>query len=233
MNHETSPDQNSQRAELQWAAFRYIADEMSREEHEIFERRLADDQAACEAVARAVQVAEAVASLPAESFGAGVETVPARSTRGAEPDRNGRLAGSKKKWSWMAAGAAVVAAVCLAVIIGTHVARRPAVPPDGSFQAESDPRASRPADRVADDGSATTPWDIARAGDLVSLWTDAEAAVVNGLFPASEEFVATEPGSLDESGSPLVDGEFDWILAAISAEMPDEMGRLQSRPEEN
>lgn len=44
--------------DLDWAAFCYVSDELSVENREIFETRLADDVAACEAVGRAVQVAE-------------------------------------------------------------------------------------------------------------------------------------------------------------------------------
>lgn len=45
---------------LDWLAFRYIADEMSADERETFESRLAEDQTAREAVALVVEVAQAV-----------------------------------------------------------------------------------------------------------------------------------------------------------------------------
>jgi len=50
--------------ELDWLAFRYIANEMTAIEADSFESRLADDQAAREAVARAVELAQAVACVP-------------------------------------------------------------------------------------------------------------------------------------------------------------------------
>jgi ferric-dicitrate binding protein FerR (iron transport regulator) len=52
--------------DLDLLAFRYIADEMTGAEAESFEQRLAADQAACEAVAHAVELAQAVASAPAD-----------------------------------------------------------------------------------------------------------------------------------------------------------------------
>jgi hypothetical protein len=52
--------------DLDLQAFRYIAGEMTAAEADSFEQRLADDQAACEAVARAVELAQAVATVPAD-----------------------------------------------------------------------------------------------------------------------------------------------------------------------
>ena len=48
--------------ELDWSAFCYAAGELSAEEAAAFETRLADDQAAREALARAVELTEVVAS---------------------------------------------------------------------------------------------------------------------------------------------------------------------------
>jgi hypothetical protein len=47
--------------ELEWLAFRYISNELPADEVELFEQRLAHDQAAREAVAQAVQLSLAVA----------------------------------------------------------------------------------------------------------------------------------------------------------------------------
>jgi anti-sigma factor RsiW len=46
---------------LDWLAFRYVAGELSSDETAAFEQRLADDQAACDAVVRAMQLCEAIA----------------------------------------------------------------------------------------------------------------------------------------------------------------------------
>ena len=50
--------------DLDWLAFRYISNEMTGAEAESFEQRLADDQSAREAVARAVDLSQAVSAVP-------------------------------------------------------------------------------------------------------------------------------------------------------------------------
>ena len=76
--------------DLDWLAFRYISNEMTPPEAESFEWLLADDQAAGEAVARAVDLSQAVAAVPQQ-------VLPLRShSRRARPIR------------WIAAAAAVL-----------------------------------------------------------------------------------------------------------------------------
>ncbi|MBW3595655.1 MAG: hypothetical protein KY475_00105 [Planctomycetes bacterium] len=86
--------------QLHWTAYRYTADELAIDEREAFELRLADDQSAREAVAKAVELLQATHFVVAES-----RTVE-RSMR-SEPHRI--------SWSgWVALGAAA----CLLVILG-------------------------------------------------------------------------------------------------------------------
>lgn len=58
-------DQNSFDTDLDWQAFLYVSGEMSADESQAFEMRLADDQAAREAVAAAVEIATAVSNASA------------------------------------------------------------------------------------------------------------------------------------------------------------------------
>lgn len=81
--------------ELDWLAFCYIAGELTADEALAFEGRLADDQAAREAVARAVELSEAIARA---ERGRGVLTMK-------RPLRR----------AWV--GAAVAAAACLVVAL--------------------------------------------------------------------------------------------------------------------
>ncbi len=53
------------KSDLAWLAFVYVSGELTHAEAEAFERRLAQDQAAREAVAEAVALIGAVAALPA------------------------------------------------------------------------------------------------------------------------------------------------------------------------
>ena len=62
--------------ELAWQAFRYIAGEMTRDEHERFAERLAEDQDAREAVAAAVEVSQATAIALATQPAASRRTSP-------------------------------------------------------------------------------------------------------------------------------------------------------------
>jgi hypothetical protein len=50
----------AEREELDWLAFLYVAGELAPDEHDEFERRLANDQLACDAVSRAVKVTQAI-----------------------------------------------------------------------------------------------------------------------------------------------------------------------------
>jgi len=100
MNPNECPNQ------LDWPAFCYAAGELSPAEAEQFEARLADNQSAREALARAVELTQvlAAAESQADSFQADKRVVPARR---AVADWSTRL-------SWMAIGG--LAAVVVALI---------------------------------------------------------------------------------------------------------------------
>jgi hypothetical protein len=53
------------REDLDWLAFQYVAGELASDEVSDFEERLAHDQAACEAVARAVELTSAICAVEA------------------------------------------------------------------------------------------------------------------------------------------------------------------------
>ncbi len=86
--------------ELDWLAFRYIAGELTRAESEAFEQRLADDQTAREAVARAVMLTSAIVAGRGESP-ASVVRYP-----------------SRPRWTrWVVAAAAVLLAAITIVVV--------------------------------------------------------------------------------------------------------------------
>jgi anti-sigma-K factor RskA len=99
-------DQEGQ-SDLDWLAFCYAAGELSVADAEAFEARLADDQSAREAVARAVELTQIVAAAEAQS---GDFVTPAARTTS---DWNTRL-------SWMAIGglASVLLALLWSGIVG-------------------------------------------------------------------------------------------------------------------
>ena len=163
--------------DLDLLAFRYIAAEMTAAEAEAFELRLADDQAAREAVARAVELAQAVACTRQE-------TIPLhrndRSPLGT--DRTRSASRLRRTVRWMVAAAASVA-IC---VFGYQAIRHPSeaktlaklwakarigqdwTEPDGELLADLD-------DAMADDDSdvAVPAWLIeAVQGADSDKWED-------------------------------------------------------------
>src|SRR5260221_6300185 len=82
-------NEQEDRSALDWLAFCYAAGELQAAEAERFEARLADDQGAREALARAVELTQTVAAAEAQCGDFIVPVVPA------QPAWNQRL-------SWMA-----------------------------------------------------------------------------------------------------------------------------------
>jgi len=56
---------SADREELDWLAFRYVAGELASDEVSDFEERLSHDQAACDAVSRAVELTDAIRAVEA------------------------------------------------------------------------------------------------------------------------------------------------------------------------
>src|SRR4051812_35364592 len=99
MNNKTLND-GSQQNDLDWLAFCYSAGELSPADAQAFEVRLADEQAARESLARAVELSQAIAAAETQSDYA---VSPAVRTK----DWSSRL-------SWMAVGG--VASLLLALL---------------------------------------------------------------------------------------------------------------------
>lgn len=125
---------------LQGTALRYAADDLSPDEREAFECRLAEDQAAREAVAEVVRLSAAAIGRPAPA--------PHPSLRAALRARLA-LSGRSRPLAWVALGGAVVAAcalfaVALADRTAPDAARAEPAPPDAVEMAPA-PRAVEPA----------------------------------------------------------------------------------------
>ncbi len=103
--------------ELDWTAFCYAAGELSAPDAEAFELRLADDQAAREALARAVELTQAVAA--------------AETLQPVEVAKTGRSLWGKRL-VWMAVGSA---ASLLAVAFVSQLDLSPNSPDDGELAA--------------------------------------------------------------------------------------------------
>jgi len=90
--------QASTDSDFNWLAFQYVAGELAADECEAFELRLADDQSACEAVARAVDILGVLAGARPTDL----PSVPQASTVG-------------RPWRRLAAVACVAALVVLGI----------------------------------------------------------------------------------------------------------------------
>lgn len=201
MQHEKPDD-------LDWLAFCYIADELSRDETDAFEARLADDQEAREAVARAVELTRAIAAAGAER-----RKRPAPVSRPAGVWRRMGLAG---RLAWTAAAAAA----CLAAVLVYQHARDTALIAD-------------PFQEAPDEGAVETRGS--RSQELALLWSrtqeelaalqfddwaadllgeQGEASGHPAEFPAEDRLPAEE--ELDEDLL-VANVPPSWMLAAVRA----------------
>ena len=175
--------------DLEWLAFRYISGELTDGELSDFETRLAEDQVAREAVARSVQMTHAVVSL-AEAETAGPVLV--------RP-----LFRWQRMHTWAASAVAVVA-IITAFVAGTNY---------------SDPN-NRPEKTVSQTPAPQEKDSDNIAESLVLAWVnsaemDAEETVENGGFPRFEETAQAGPTFLAAETEVVVEGDFDWVVAAL------------------
>jgi hypothetical protein len=185
--------------ELNWLAFRYISGEMSPEELDLFELRLADDQDAREAVAQSVQLTHALVSLPITDDNTLLSEVAQQQ-------------GRSRSFAWATAGVvSAIAAICLSFVIGTRFSENDK-PETGGTTASLGQGTQKPSitGTLAEDS-------------IVTVWLDGAAEVIssdsgsNELFSDPEEtedILGTESLSAKE-------GQFDWVLAALDSESPE------------
>ncbi len=203
--------------DLDWLAFRYVAAEMSAEEAARFEQRLGEDQECCEAVARAVELAGAVAIVSAD------HAVDAGRARAAavRPDRSAWWA----RAGWIGLGAAAA----LGGVLLFHAVR--GGPEPGL------------AERVAPGSFAESlARDDAETVQLAQLWCQTREEIEpvdgddwtspEGVDPLSEEPEPETDADADDTGddpdlaggggpeeSPgTIDEVPSWMLAALAGE---------------
>jgi hypothetical protein len=187
-----------ERNDLDWLAFRYIADELADAERAEFEQQLVDSQPAREAVAGAVELTEAIAVA-----GAVEELVVASATVAGRAQRTGWL----RRVAWVATGAVACLAlvfVCQGFVIG----------PMASLQtdesSESGVSKRKPISPDLAIAWSQTRTDLAIASDGSWSWPLAdETPDVADDFP-----VAVVPA---EGVSPVAAP--DWMMAAVSGMM--------------
>jgi len=192
---------HEKREDLDWLAFCYVADELSGDELEVFERRLADDQKAREAVARAVELTRAVAAVGDEA--------PHRVTPASRVAGVWRRMGAAGRLGW----AAVAVSACVAFVLAYQHYRGTgptAVSPPGTpGQGESAILGSRP-DELAIAWSRT-------GEELALLQLDDRMVDSPDETETAEEFpsyLAEEPPG---GGAFVSNVPPSWLLAAVQA----------------
>lgn len=199
MTHsETNPDGTETPLDPEWDAFRYVAGEMTPDEHAAFETRLADDVAAAEAVVEAVRLSQAIAAAGSRPVRRTAAPAVARSRRG-----------------WLVAG--VACSLLGAFALGGRFAREQAAPPAPVAPpvAATDVPTSGPVDLHSDIGALLDLWvtsdalparGIGRSDDV-----DGDADDLDGIVAAVGEPRDLARAPLDVPG---------WMLAAVEEGTP-------------
>lgn len=211
---------NSDRPELDWLAFRYVAGEMTDAETLAWEERLATDQTAREAVAAAVELYQAVSQLPhdawSESQSQPVATVtsdsfdspaiaaslmaPQHATQ--RPTRSAadapRFASSRM---WLGLSVTAAAVVLLVVVVQAVRSQR---------------ELARANAEVSDDLVAA--WSLVRTSPATETAAEASAETADS---ASEDWPAVSDADVDRE----LDNAPSWLvvgMAGLVAEHADE-----------
>ena len=177
---------NTDRNNLDWLAFQYVAGEMSPPDAEAFETRLLDDQPAREAVAAAVELCQAVEATCSAPGRAGAATT---------------LPASRMSATWMAPAAwlAAGAAACLLVV--------------ASIQWLSAPNKSGE-NRMAR-GSSDADLELALAWSDVRQLQSEGAEADAAIEPDDDSLASSFTDELESDSSAQFDAP-SWILNALA-----------------
>jgi hypothetical protein len=206
-----------QHDDLDWQAFRYVAAEMDPDEVVRFEEQLLDDQRCRDAVARAVELAEAVAVvLPDRPLNA--------SQRAGRPAPRVK-SGWRARIGWVGVGAAATLA-CVILLQAIRGGARP------DAAARQDPETMPDSEVAADPDAARLALLWCRTRDelaetSVGSWPAGLVAPfdeTNGATPGAEDTADRPDAVIDDDNLP--DDQIDpavsvpsWMVAAVAGEM--------------
>jgi hypothetical protein len=205
--------------DLGWRAFRYVAAEMSPDEVARFEEQLADDQASREAVARAVELADALAVVSAERDVSTDLVTPTLH----RPDRS--FWWSRMGWIGVGAAAALACVFLFRAIRGEpepNLAANDAPRAPAEFVSSDDPEATRLAQlwcrtrdelEPADDSS----WSPPEPFDPLSLEPDGITRAGAGEAPDRADIIGSDD-DLPGDTADTVEAVPSWMLAALAGE---------------
>ncbi|GAB4150157.1 MAG: hypothetical protein Tsb009_24820 [Planctomycetaceae bacterium] len=189
--------------DLEWLAFRYISNEMSSEEAEAFEQRLADDQDAREAVSQSVQVSHALVTLSSNQ-----NPVLSEKKLSPGPARSRIPAGI-----WSIGGIAVaLAAICFAFLLGMQFHKN-----SSSELARQSPKSGLKDAGVKQSSSTNQIADTTSSDSIITAWLEVEADVVPVISGNEESLLAADSPDEGSLSPDETEENFDWLLAAIDA----------------
>ena len=158
--HPGQPETESRATDLDWLAFRYISGEMAASEADQFESLLADDQAARDAVVRAVELSQAVLAT---------QSMP-------QSEPIGLLSAVSQGWmqqvTWISTSVAALLLVALALNFGQRPTPR---------QSDSDDLASAWLDRTADASVSETSGNGVLGDETEFVTTDTPAWMLEAV----------------------------------------------------
>ena len=186
-----NPNEDSFRDQLEWSAFRYAAEEMSCEESDAFEQRLAEDQQAREALARTVHITNAIVRQPE------VVSPPEVTTAS--------IGGKRRASDWKSISAiAGIVAICVIFAFGLRFSN---VTPQPGSSSGSVAKVEEPVN--ARDLVIAAWVDFQEVGELPE-----KSLIADNETPVDD----VSPTIVPEPISPEDDGKFDWVIAAVSPE---------------
>jgi anti-sigma factor RsiW len=207
MNHSPALRSDDVCDELSWSAFRFIAGEMAVEELVSFEARLADDQAAREAVAEAVELFHAVCAAEAAEPAV---TLAAKQT-----------STWSQRFTWVASGAAAAAIVVAAGLNAGSLARW--------LDHSQSPAVAAVTPALAD------AWTATRSEYAAGEEATHEIGVSRSTT-AADELSDEELANLAEEQLTLATETPSWMTAAVlglSSPSTDPLDAGESLPQEN
>lgn len=197
--------------ELPWLAFLYVSEELTPDEVVDFEERLLTDQAAREAVAEAMKLADGVWLASAMSS---YQTQPSMGSPTPASELHPTDRQNIRRWAlWT--GSTLALAV-LAFCVGWWFAEGRSNPSTRLADQTDSPK-SLPAET---DGSPA----IEGAEELVGLWSDSQDLLAV-LGPSSELPAELHEEEPNQENADSEEEAFAWMLAAVSAgsgEMPND-----------
>jgi len=217
-NANDAPQSHAQfpTAELDWQAWLYVAGEFDDAARDAFEARLLEDTAACEAVARAVELSDLMAAAR-PAIGAATAIPSADTLRSTTQIAPAPVALPGAAWTQRAGWMALGAAACLAVMLAGRTGR------EGH---SAGPR------EIDDNTQVATDVDD-ESRTLAVVWTD--------LWNMEDTLSTVDPDDdpLDRADAALARSSRDdddssppdWLLAAVADDETD--GALPAPPQPN